>query len=342
MKVTFRSGLLLLLATTGASACTAILGGFEFGATSAGTGGSGGSTTGTTASSTTSTSSTATSTTSTSGATGTGGSTGLKTNGTACTAGSQCSSGACVDDGQGGTVCCATSCTGNFACGASGTCNTTCSGKADCAATATCSAGVDAGGGTCLLTNGQKCMQGSACASTYCADGVCCNIACNNTPCYACSAVLTGGKDGTCATVADGTLDPRGLCNIDTNTCNGDGTCLGGLCNPKTPTGTICGSKGCLSNGVVSTSEELLLCSDAGQCDQIGATISCPANACAGYPDACGCATGADCPAQLPYCFPNLDCMPPCGTGKKCCNVGGCMPDTTTCNTGSCSSVPYK
>src|SRR5262245_12895613 len=59
------------------------------------------------------------------------------------------------------------------------------------------------------LPNGQSCMAPSDCASGFCSDGVCCNMACSpGNPCMACNLP---GLVGSCRPAQIGT-DPRGLC----------------------------------------------------------------------------------------------------------------------------------
>jgi len=92
----------------------------------------------------------------------------------------------------------------------------------------------------------------------------------------------------------------------------------------------------------------LRACSDAGQCDPMvfAGDVPCPLNACAPFDGmgggSCACAKDADCPAQLPYCYPNFACQPPCGADEVCCYAGGCMPASTNCNTGVCAAEPYN
>jgi|HubBroStandDraft_6_1064221.scaffolds.fasta_scaffold165804_2 hypothetical protein len=304
-----------------------------------GTGGSGAtssSTTGSTSSTTVGTSTT-----------GTGGAPGSKVNGATCTAGEQCKSGACVDDGQGSMICCATACGGGFACAEGGTCATSCSTSGGCATGYACGMAADGGAGggagVCLLANGQPCTQTSQCASTYCADGVCCNEACNATACYACAAKLTTGVDGTCSPAKDGTVDPRGMCLNDTSRCMGDNTCVGGFCNQHTPAGTVCGGTCSSVDGEMT----LALCSDAGACDVPAGTVACPIPQCENMEgfNACACSKDSDCPAQLPHCYIDPvagSCIaPPCGTGMKCCLSSGCMPDSTVCITGWCAANSF-
>lgn len=63
---------------------------------------------------------------------------------------------------------------------------------------------------TILLPNGSACAQGNVCQSGFCADGVCCNSACNG-GCQACSLIWNGVADGICGNVADNT-DPKNYC----------------------------------------------------------------------------------------------------------------------------------
>src|SRR5262249_32218824 len=86
----------------------------------------------------------------------------------------------------------------------SGACASPCPASANCAPGFVCSMG------QCIspLANGSACSSGGMCASSFCVDGVCCDVACSGT-CQACTAAKTGGADGTCASVTDGT-NPNG------------------------------------------------------------------------------------------------------------------------------------
>ena len=83
------------------------------------------------------------------------------------------------------------------------------------------------GGGTPGLPVGTACTQGSACASGFCADGVCCNAACDGL-CVTCAAQ---GSVGTCLPADVGT-DPRNDCaDQGIASCGTDGVCDGtGAC----------------------------------------------------------------------------------------------------------------
>ncbi|MEL6339931.1 MAG: MopE-related protein [Myxococcota bacterium] len=189
--------------------------------------------------------------------------------GGACSMGSECSSGHCVDG-----VCCENDCggvcdacssalkgggpengecraiaagtdpdgeCGRYFCvggpGAAGSnCDTTCESNDDsqCKTSSFCDAG--SGDDQCVadLGAGESCENPGDCSSGFCVDGVCCQSACNGT-CEACSAGLTGESDGTCAAVTSGT-DPADECGAYQcgnrncrNDCEGD---LDSLCKP--------------------------------------------------------------------------------------------------------------
>ncbi|TKC97043.1 hypothetical protein E8A74_44885 [Polyangium fumosum] len=101
-----------------------------------------------------------------------------------------------------------------YACSANA-CATTCAADADCAAGNYCNAS-----GMCApkVANGASCAAANACQSGFCADGVCCNTACNGL-CLACDGA---GTAGTCTPVAAGTPDPAcgaGEACSDATTC---------------------------------------------------------------------------------------------------------------------------
>jgi hypothetical protein len=151
-----------------------------------------------------------------------GGACPLLVDGTACTLNTECENANCVDG-----VCCNNACGGLCqACsavkkgqGADGTCgaikiNT--DPDMECAGTMSCN-----GAGACVAQPlGAACAMGTECASTFCADGVCCNQACGGA-CRGCAVV---GTVGTCSLYAAGT-DPDNECNGADPTCNGSGIC---------------------------------------------------------------------------------------------------------------------
>jgi hypothetical protein len=48
------------------------------------------------------------------------------------------------------------------------------------------------------LGQGAVCGANAECRSNFCVDGYCCNVACTNEPCMACSMAKTGMGNGTC------------------------------------------------------------------------------------------------------------------------------------------------
>lgn len=145
----------------------------------------------------------------------------LQANGTACTNGSQCTSGNCTDG-----VCCDMACTGTCeACtvakkgsGTDGTCGAI---KYDFDPDNECANGSCSGTGTCQFYNGVACASTAECLSNNCVDGFCCGNACTG-PCQACSAAKKGsGLNGVCGVIAANT-DPDNECG---GMCNGSGAC---------------------------------------------------------------------------------------------------------------------
>jgi hypothetical protein len=142
--------------------------------------------------------------------------------GTACSADDDCLTDQCEDG-----VCCNASCAGDcLACdqaGSVGTCQLVPLGQTSdsCDGNNACD-----GNGDCKLANGQVCFGGpNSCASGFCPfEGffdVCCDTACDD-PCTSCRAAKTGGTEGVCGYILDGT-DPDFDCSG--GTCNGMGAC---------------------------------------------------------------------------------------------------------------------
>ena len=194
------------------------------------------STTSTTAASTTSTTAASTTTTTT-----------LQGLGTACTAGTECTSGFCVDG-----VCCNTACTGVCtACsaamkgqGADGTCGNVAAGlnpNSDCTMmpASTCgTTGVCDGTGACqLYAAGTTCAAPSCNGETHTNASTCDGLGnCNAGTMTSCSPYVctVGGCKTSCASDAD---------------CIATDFCSGGVCAPRRSAGSSCtANDNCISN----------------------------------------------------------------------------------------------
>jgi len=256
------------------------------------------------------------------------------TRGGACTLGSQCETGYCVD----GVCCDAPSCGTCQACNLAvtpGTCSKVLS-AADtdsCAAPASCNAV-----GACVKGAGTACTAGTECVSGFCVDGVCCDRACTET-CLSCKATLkaSGADDGVCGPTKDGT-DPRSQCPTDTSTtCKRDGMCDGlGACR-NYASGTSCGSTTCSGNSVAGQ-----VCDGLGACITSGG-VDCAPGTCRASACSTTCTTDSDC-ATTGFCDAGT-CVAKKDFGATCaaasaCRSGFCV-DGVCCNTaclGQCEA----
>lgn len=114
-----------------------------------------------------------------------------------------------------------------------------------------------------LGPNGSSCSADAACMSGHCADGVCCDTACNNA-CDACTAALTGlaAGDGTCGPTAAGVT-----CRAATDACDAGEICGG--------TSVACPVDGLLPSSTVCR-PGTDMCDPAERCT--GTTAACPAD----------------------------------------------------------------
>jgi hypothetical protein len=127
-------------------------------------------------------------------------------------------------DGAGTCTAAGSSNCGAYACNGGGSaCLADCTGggDADCAAGYYCDATDNC---VAQKIDGDSCSNGSQCQSGNCPgdDGVCCDSACSGL-CQACLASKTGGSDGMCDDVSDGT-DPDAECS------GAEDCTIGGLC----------------------------------------------------------------------------------------------------------------
>ena len=165
--------------------------------------------------------------------------------GRACVSPSECATGNCVDG-----VCC-----GSAACGPCQSCampglEGTCAvvakftddGDSGCSGERTCD-----GLGMCRFQNGTGCAANDQCTSLHCADGVCCNEACNGT-CFGCDQP---GRAGTCSPIDGAPDDSSGV------PCNGSSICTapaGATPACKVKDGEPCTSNADCLNGSCITS----------------------------------------------------------------------------------------
>lgn len=295
------AGLLWLLAAVlPAAACTALLGvdkdyvevpeGSEGGhATAGGNGGTGGSTTG-----------------------GSGGAV-PQPDGASCSSAGECMSGHCTDG-----VCCADACEGlcescrGAATGSpDGTCADVTAGtdpQDECAGSLNCD-----GNGACDNT-GTACGAPGECTSGFCVDGFCCQSECQGV-CQGCSAALTGGADGQCASIP--TLqDPDEECTGE-ETCDGNGACFSCGIAP-TPPGTVCPAQ-CTdcSSGV---------CRIDCSTEDCSGTVTCPND----WACLVECVGGQNCTGATIECPPTYAC------DVLCEGVHACDGADISCSTGPC------
>jgi len=217
-----------------------------------------------------------------------------------------------------------TACGGGLICASATACMTSCTSNAECASVNnTC---INPGPtGTCTIgALGAPCTGTSQCASGFCANDVCCNVACTGT-CQACTASLTGGMNGTCVSMTPGTPAPAGQCAA-APLCGNTGNCAAGGACQETAAGTSCAS---CSNGMFMAST----CNGTGTCASV-VPEACPGGFICASLTACKTACGADsdCASGSDYCLNP-------GAAGTCVARGAAGATCTTaddCSTGSC------
>jgi len=264
-----------------------------------------------------------------------------RANGQACTAGTECASGNCVES----TCCAVSACGTNLTCANSqGKClkklGLLCSAKSECSSNectdgtccnvAACPSGsrCDFGtSGTCKKVNGQTCTLASECGSGYCVDGYCCNSACTD-QCAACDvapgscAPVTGAPHGT-RTACSGAGSCKATCTgTDAIACHYPGSTL------------TCGTASCASGSATLVGT----CNGSGSCDQPMA--SCGVYACGTSACKSSCAADADCASgyycAAPACVAKILDGNACSAGNQC-RSGNCV-DSVCCGSASCAS----
>jgi MYXO-CTERM domain-containing protein len=196
-----------------------------------------------------------------------------------------------------------------YVCGTSA-CTTTCKADADCDISGYCL------NGTCAVAKGLAgaCNNNDECASGFCADGECCNTACDG-QCEAC------GAKGKCAPVRGAPVGNRKACDGDPKECGGSCDGIDAVECKYASTKEVCGQTCDSAKGQASQST----CDGKGACGK-PMTSSCGAYACGDT-------------ACLLACTADTDCA-----DAYECSDGECVPKTTaaSCSTDLSTSTPQK
>ena len=234
-------------------------------------------------------------------------------NGTDCTSSADCSSRVCQQDATGSSRCCEDDCqaTGRV-----------------CSASGACVCWTRDVGGTCLLPDGAGCEQNTDCASDVCAQGVCCNDACDGL-CERCDNPQLPGEcsffaeDTRCSSQPGHQCKDRDRCLLtDGETCGSDPDCHSGNCEPAVSDEQVCCESEC--NGVCQK------CGIEGRCDGAPAMdvrcgpVTCePDTKCTEYepPSSGACSGNGVCAGCTPH---HKRAGVPCGVGSQCNGQGVC------------------
>jgi hypothetical protein len=171
--------------------------------------------------------------------------------------------------------------------------------------------------GTCVSAVGAKCSARADCA-TACADGFCCDAACNGQ----CEACDVSGSEGTCSAVSGKPHNTRSACDDGAGDVCRALACDGGVDRTKCvayangPT-TTCAAASCV-DGVETKASTC----GAGACNA-GSKRPCTPYACDATACKNGCATEAD-----------------CAKGYLCGSDGKCTPAAAKCSDDNASSIP--
>ncbi|HXJ23164.1 MAG TPA: hypothetical protein VMT03_23300 [Polyangia bacterium] len=213
---------------------------------------------------------------------------------------------------------------------AGATCYEFCASSDECASGYAC----DAKGSCGRRRGGAACKVNDDCLSGYCADGVCCNSACDG----ACVACNLPARAGICWPIDTGVPDPHRVCKDQgIPSCGQTGLCdgLGGCA--LYAFGTACTTPSCTGN----------LLNTAGTCDGLGscrppgllscAPFQCQSGACTSFCDVdADCDTGIGCVNHT--CGPKQDGQL-CKSADECksnqCVDGVCCDSACT---GACRS----
>ncbi|MFL5353509.1 OmpA family protein [Archangium sp.] len=139
---------------------------------------------------------------------------------------------------------------------------------------------------------GGACTQDSECSTGFCADGVCCNTACDGQ----CEACGEAGNVGTCVAVTGSPRSGRAACGSDGTECGGvcDGTVRDTCAYPSES--VQCGTPSCSAGTAVTGGT----CNGAGACTS--ETVSCGNYACGEVACLAACVSDDQCAANA-FCL---------------------------------------
>lgn len=223
-------------------------------------------------------------------------------------------------------------CRDGFACSADGICVNDCVG---------CGA----------LIAGDACAANADCRSSFCVEGLCCDVACDGI-CRSCSSVRTGSNDGVCSDVLD-TASPSPACGGPA--CDGSGHCKGvrgAFCSNATQCDSghcydgVCCNAECsglceaCSESLTSNSNGFCLPTIAGQKrngECIGPVACDGDGACFAKTLGSSCANGYECTSG--NCVDSTCCDSACdGTCESCGSSGLCAPVVAVEDAGTCDN----
>jgi hypothetical protein len=188
--------------------------------------------------------------------------------------------------------------------------------------------GGSGGGGGTALPNGSECTSGEQCESSFCADGVCCDAACDGQ----CESCQESGAVGECQVITGDPLPTRTAC-AGTAPCKGQCDGTNGKACTSPDSNTVCVEATCSDGEVTSESA----CNGEGACTTSSST-TCPSSECASDGSArCAvsctsgsCDEGSYCDSNTGACLPTLDDGEICSADAQC--TSGVCADGVCCD----------
>jgi len=265
--------------------------------------------------------------------------------GTGCTASDMCTNANCASglccpagDKRCGNACIPSAgcCAASDCAGVCQTCTNNVCGPVKNAADPDSCAGTCDANGACKGTQGQTCPANGCLAGLTCAEGVCCNSACNTT-CTSCLSANTSLATGTCGPVTNGHSHGSDCSVMNSQTCGTTGTCNGAGACTRWPAGTMCAPATCSAGNTIATAA--LTCNGSGSCSSGGASTPCGSYQCNASTALCksgACvSTAVDC-SSTSFCS-SSGCIPLRTPGQTCSQNSDC----TNTNCGSTQPSGY-